>query len=141
MRRASSCASGERGARGVVVGVGSGFCNRGSLWVRQVRRSTSCKQWRLVTSNLRLSLEDCLPIRRGRCFGDSSCWSEEEGGGAEAVGAIGEDVGGAEAVDDDWAGMAEGVVLTVRDDGVDGRDGCEELWRGGGVAAVVADFE
>src|ERR1700679_3007754 len=82
-----------------------------------------------------------LSIRRGGCRGDSSVGGEEEGLGSQAVGAVGVDVGGGQAVVDEWTGGAEGVVLAVADDGVDGRDGGEEVWSGGGMAAVMAYLE
>ncbi len=50
-------------------------------------------------------------------------------------------MGRGQAVDDDGAGVAEGVVLSVADDGVEGRDRREELRCGGGVAAVVPDLQ
>jgi hypothetical protein len=66
---------------------------------------------------------------------------EEEGSEAELVGAEDAGVGVVEALDDLRAGMAEGVVQADRDDGVlRGNEG-EEVWRGGGAAAVVTDLE
>ena len=66
---------------------------------------------------------------------------EEEGGEAELVGAKDAGVGVVEALDDLWAGMAEGVVEADGDDGVLRCDEGEELGGGGGSAAVVADLE
>jgi hypothetical protein len=66
---------------------------------------------------------------------------EEEGGEAELVCAEDAGVGVVEALDDLRAGMAEGVIAADRDDGVlRGNEG-EEVWRGGGAAAVMADLE
>ena len=66
---------------------------------------------------------------------------EEEGGEAELVCAEDAGVGVVEALDDLWAGMAEGVVEANGDDGVLRGDEGEELGGGGGSAAVVADLE
>ena len=63
---------------------------------------------------------------------------EEEGGEAELVCAKDAGVGVVEALDDLWAGMAEGVVEADGDDGVLRCDEGEELGGGGGSAAVVA---
>ena len=67
--------------------------------------------------------------------------SEQEGREAELIGAEDAGVGVGEALDDLWAGMAEGVVAANGDDGILRSDESEELRRGGGPAAVVADFE
>ena len=50
-------------------------------------------------------------------------------------------MGGFEAAEDLGTGVTEGVVAAYADDGVVGVDGGEEVGRGGGAAAVVADFK
>ena len=73
--------------------------------------------------------------------GDLAVAGEEEGGEAELVGAEDAGVGVVEALDDLWAGMAEGVVQADGDYRILRSDEGEEVGRGGGSAAVVADFK
>ena len=73
--------------------------------------------------------------------GDLAVAGEQEGREAEVIGAEDAGVGVGQSLDDLWAGMAKGVVAANGDDGVLRCDEREELRRGGGSAAVVADLE
>src|ERR1039458_4561649 len=89
----------------------------------------------------RIAFSTWLWIGRGGKGGDSAVAGEEEGGEAEAVGAVEAGVGGGEAGDDFGAGMAEGVPGTDGDDGGLRCHQRQKIRGGGSAAAVVANFE
>ena len=65
---------------------------------------------------------------------------EVEGDGTVEIGAVDMDSRGLETGENVGFRQAEGCVEAHRNHRVDGLYGCEEFWRGGCGAAVMADF-